>query len=108
MTAPRRHIPTEFTELLGAALLYWLDEANGGRATRARTDRLLAAVTAASPSGWPIAAAELYKRAEATLNGEPGILDKTAIVDAAEACWPRVATDWTRRADCGDGIEDAA
>lgn len=102
----RGAIPAEFTELLAASLLFWLDSAEpGARAPAARRARLEAAIDAAGykAQDWPALARELYDRADASLNARSGSrLDKTAFIDAAEIDW-RPAPAWTQRADCGAG-----
>jgi hypothetical protein len=103
-------VPAQFTELLGAALLWWLESLDSPRVTRSRTERLAKAVDGCADvaESWPEAATDLLERSLASVNGHSGsALDKAAIIDATEVQWPGqlrlIAGDahfnWQDRAD---------
>ena len=86
-TAPglTAHVPQAFTELLGAAILFWLGEP----ATEAQRDRLIVACRSARwmMETWPPACRALAIAAQLDLDGKPDGIDKHKIEAATSASW---------------------
>lgn len=105
-----RRIDPQFQELLCASLLVFLpSHRNFGLSQAKAVQRLTKAIDLprGTLKGWPVECADLVIRAQLTIDGQPGGIDKASIQAATDAKWP-VRYGWQSRRDIGDGCEDMA
>lgn len=106
--------PRAFDELVTASLWALYPDyalAKGHDPARVRRDLIRALdLPRGAMASWPPACAALVVRAQLTVDGQPGGIDKAVIEKAIAARWtarrrasPPVRYDWQNRIDCGDG-----